>query len=151
VGLPERLLASGEVLTTAERELVAEHVELAVRIVEDVLAPEQVEWIRAHHERPDGLGYPQGLTEEQIPEGAALLAVADAWEAMRRGRPYRPAKTPDAALAECVGLIGSQFTRAAVGALMQLHAVGDLDDDHEWLLSGSPDPSEWSGSPESTG
>lgn len=150
VGLPERLLRNQAVLTAAERELVAEHVELAVRIVEDVLAPEQVEWIRSHHERPDGQGYPRGLTGEEIPEGAALLAVADAWEAMRTGRPYRPAKSPDVALAECAQLIDAQFTRAAVGALMQLHAVGDLDDDGERLLSGSPDPSGWSQSPDPT-
>jgi diguanylate cyclase (GGDEF)-like protein len=148
VGLPERLLGARHVLTPVERELVAEHVELAVRLVEDVLAPEQVDWIRSHHERPDGLGYPRGLREEEISEGAALLAVADAWEAMRTGRPYRPAKSPDAALAECAALIGSQFTRTAVGALMQLHALGHLDDGGPRLVSGSPQPSAWPGSPE---
>jgi diguanylate cyclase (GGDEF)-like protein len=151
VGLPERLLASQSSLTQAERELVTEHVELAVRIVEDVLAAEQVDWIRSHHERPDGQGYPHGLAGAEIPDGAALLALADAWEAMRTGRPYRPAKTPDAALAECARLIDTQFSRTAVGALMQLHAIGDLDDDSERLLSGSPDPSDWPGSPEPTG
>ena len=151
VGLPERLVARHEVLSETERELVTEHVELAVRIVEDVLTAEQVEWIRSHHERPDGLGYPRGVTEAEIPEGAALLAVADAWEAMRTGRPYRPAKTPDAALAECAKLIGAQFTRGAVGALMQLHAQGELDDSADRLLSGSPDSSGWSGSPEPAG
>lgn len=143
VGLPERLLAGGREVTPAERELVSEHVELAVRIVEDVLASEQVDWIRSHHERPDGQGYPRGLKASEIPEGAALLAVADAWEAMRSGRAYRPAKSPDAALAECAELVGIQFTRTAVGALMRLHAVGDLDDDRERLLSGSTDPSAW--------
>ena len=143
VGLPERLLAGGNRVTAAERELVSEHVELAVRIVEDVLASEQVDWIRSHHERPDGQGYPRGLKASEIPEGAALLAVADAWEAMRAGRAYRPAKSPDAALAECAELVGIQFTRTAVGALMRLHAVGDLDDDRERLLSGSTDPSAW--------
>ena len=151
VGLPERLLAGRDALSSAERELVNEHVEMAVRIVGDVLAPEQVEWIRSHHERPDGLGYPRGLAEDEIPLGAALLAVADAWEAMRTGRPYRPAKSPDAALAEMASLTGSQFTRPAVGALMQLHALGDLDDESERLLSGSTDPSGWSGSPEPAG
>lgn len=148
VGLPERLLASRAELTPAERELVSEHVELAVRIVEDVLAPEQVDWIRSHHERPDGQGYPRGLKASEIPEGAALLAVADAWEAMRSGRAYRPAKSPDAALAECAGLMGIQFTRTAIGALMHLHALGDLDDGHDRLLSGSTDPSAWPGSPD---
>lgn len=135
VGLPERLLVSGQALAPAERELVTEHVELAVRIVEGVLSTEQVDWIRSHHERPDGLGYPRGLTEADIPEGAALLSVADAWEAMRTGRAYRPAKSPDAALAECAALIGSQFTKAAVGALMRLHSTGELDDQTDRLLS----------------
>jgi diguanylate cyclase (GGDEF)-like protein/putative nucleotidyltransferase with HDIG domain len=140
VGLPERLLAKPDLLSDAERELVREHVELAVRIVEGVLAPEQVEWILSHHERPDGKGYPRGVGGEEIPEGAALLAVADAWEAMRTGRPYRPGKSPDAALAECARLIGTQFTREAVGALMQLHSIGELDDEADRLLSGSSDP-----------
>ena len=45
------------------------HAELAARIVEDVLIPEQVEWIRTHHERPDGRGYPRGLRGPEIPEG----------------------------------------------------------------------------------
>jgi diguanylate cyclase (GGDEF)-like protein/putative nucleotidyltransferase with HDIG domain len=141
VGLPERLLIKPERLTDAERALVIEHVELAVRMVEGVLAAEQVQWIRSHHERPDGKGYPHGLTEAEIPEGAALLAVADAWEAMRTGRPYRPAKTPDAALAECARLVDTQFTRTAVGALMKLHATGDLDDEWDRLLSESSQPS----------
>jgi diguanylate cyclase (GGDEF)-like protein/putative nucleotidyltransferase with HDIG domain len=140
LGLPERLVAKPDLLTDAERELVREHVELAVRIVEGVLAPEQVDWIRSHHERPDAKGYPRGVGEAEIPEGAALLAVADAWEAMRTGRPYRPGKTPDAALAECARLMGTQFSRNAVGALMQLHSTGELDDEAERLLTGSSDP-----------
>ena len=141
IGLPERLLVNTEVLSDAERALVNEHVELAVRMVEAVLAADQVEWIRSHHERPDGRGYPRGLTETEIPEGAALLAVADAWEAMRTGRPYRPAKGPDAALAECAEMIGTQFTRTAVGALMQLHATGELDDLGDRLLTEFAEPS----------
>jgi diguanylate cyclase (GGDEF)-like protein/putative nucleotidyltransferase with HDIG domain len=140
VGVPERLVGKPDLLTEAERELVREHVELAVRIVEGVLAPEQVEWIRSHHERPDGKGYPHGLGEDEIPEGAALLAVADAWEAMRTGRPYRPGKTPEAALAECARLMGTQFTRGAVAALLQLHSSGGLDDEADRLLAGSSDP-----------
>ena len=121
---------------------MAEHVELAVRIVEGVLASEQVEWIPlSPRERPDGQGYPRGLTDREIPEGAALLALADAWEAMRSGRPHQAAKTPDAALAECAQLTGTQFTRTAVGALMKLHATGELDDEGDRLLAAASDPS----------
>jgi HD-GYP domain-containing protein (c-di-GMP phosphodiesterase class II) len=111
VGIRDDVLHKVEPLTSAERVLMAE----------------QVEWIRTHHERPDGTGYPRGLTEDEIPEGAALLAVADAWDAMTSGRPYSPAKGVDAALDECARLVGRQFTRDAVGALMKLHASGELD------------------------
>ena len=92
-----------------------------------MLTPEQVAWIRIHHERPDGAGYPRGLSEHEIPEGAALLAVADAWDVMTSGRPYSAAKSVDRAVAECARLVGRQFTQAAVGALLKLHASGELD------------------------
>jgi diguanylate cyclase (GGDEF)-like protein/putative nucleotidyltransferase with HDIG domain len=128
-GLPDGLLTKRDVLTDAERDLVTGHVELGLRMVVEVLPPEAVEWIRAHHERPDGQGYPRGLCEGDIPDGAALLALADAWDAMRSGRAYRPAKSPEAALAECTDLIGTQFTQGAVGALIHLHGAGELEDD----------------------
>jgi diguanylate cyclase (GGDEF)-like protein len=127
VGIPDKLLHKLEPLTPTERDRVREHAELAARLVEGVLAPDQVSWIRIHHERPDGAGYPRGLTEDEIPEGAALLAVADAWDVMTSGRPYSRAKTVDEAVAECTELVGRQFTRAAVGALLKLHANGELD------------------------
>ena len=92
-----------------------------------MLDPEQVSWIRIHHERPDGSGYPRGLTEPEIPEGAALLAVADAWDVMTSGRPYCEAKRVDVAIDECARLVGTQFVSVAVGALLKLHARGDLD------------------------
>lgn len=128
-GLPDGLLTKREVLTDAERELVTGHVELGVRMVAEVLPAEAVEWIRAHHERPDGQGYPRGLCECDIPDGAALLALADAWDAMRSGRAYRPAKSPELSLAECTDLIGTQFTQGSVGALIHLHRAGALEDD----------------------
>ncbi len=127
VAISEDLLHKIEPLTSEERDQVREHPELAARITGGVLDPEQVEWIRTHHERPDGSGYPRGLSESGIPEGGALLAVADAWDVMTSGRPYSAAKGVDEALDECARLVGRQFTRGAVGALMKLHAGGELD------------------------
>ncbi len=126
IGVPDSVLCKPAPLTESEREQIRTHAELAARIVEDVLAPEQVEWIRTHHERPDGNGYPRGLHGTEISEGAALLAAADAWDVMTQSRSYSLPKRPDAALAECVELIGRQFTKTAVGALVQLHAAGEL-------------------------
>ena len=86
-------------------------------MVDDLLLPEQVAWIRAHHERPDGRGYPAGLTAAAIPDGAAILAVADAFDVMTATRIYSAARTREDALAECERLVGAQFcARAGRGA-----------------------------------
>ena len=55
-----------------------------------MLLEEQVDWIRWHHERADGRGYPDGRLAAEIPEGAALLAIADAFDVMTVSRPYGP-------------------------------------------------------------
>jgi diguanylate cyclase (GGDEF)-like protein len=136
IGVPDSVLCKPGALTASEREQIRTHAELAARIVEDVLAPEQVEWIRTHHERPDGTGYPRALRGAEISEGAALLAAADAWDVMTQSRSYSLPKRPDDALAECVELIGRQFTKTAVGALVQLHATGELER-HEPALTAS--------------
>jgi diguanylate cyclase (GGDEF)-like protein len=127
VGVPDALLHKLAPLTVSERERLKDHAELAAQIADGVLDPEQVEWIRTHHERPDGTGYPRGLSEHEIPEGAALLAVADAWDVMTSGRPYSRPKSVDDAIGECARMVGTQFTKSAVGALLKLHASGDLD------------------------
>jgi diguanylate cyclase (GGDEF)-like protein/putative nucleotidyltransferase with HDIG domain len=133
IGISEHLLRKAGPLVSRDREQIELHAELAARIVEDVLAPEQVEWIRTHHERPDGSGYPRGLRGSEIPEGGALLAAADAWDSMTGGRLNEEPKTNEAALAECAALVGRQFSKTAVAALMKLHGLGQLGD------SGAPE------------
>ncbi len=125
IGISENLLRKPAALTDAERKQIEGHAELGARIVEDVLIPEQVEWIRTHHERPDGRGYPRGLRGPEIPEGGALLAVAEAWDAMTASRVYGELKSGDEALGECEQLIGRQFSKTAVTALLKLHADGE--------------------------
>jgi two-component system cell cycle response regulator len=73
--------------------------------------------IRAHHERWDGTGYPDGLAGDSIPLGARLVAAADAYGAMTSDRPYRQASTPAYALAELRRCAGAQFDPAVVAAL----------------------------------
>ena len=65
-----------------------------------MIGPEQTAWVRHHHERADGHGYPAGLAGDQIPEGASLIAVADAFDVMTSGRAYAGPRTPEASLAE---------------------------------------------------
>jgi diguanylate cyclase (GGDEF)-like protein/putative nucleotidyltransferase with HDIG domain len=126
IGVPDAVLLKPGRLTTTERTLVGRHAELGAQIVEDVLTEEQVEWIHAHHERPDGQGYPRGLSGAQISMGAAILTVADSFDVMTMHRPYSAAKPTDEALAECEGLVGRQFLAEPVGALARLHASGEL-------------------------
>ena len=76
--------------------------------------------IRAHHERWDGQGYPDGLKGETIPSGARILMVADAYLAMTVDRPYQQARAPSVALAELCRYAGSQFDPQVVTALKQI-------------------------------
>jgi diguanylate cyclase (GGDEF)-like protein len=128
IGVPDAVLLKPGKLDADEYEQVKEHAALGARIVEDVLSPEQVSWIRSHHERPDGRGYPDGLMGHAIPEGAALLAAADCFDVMTVARPYSHAKHPVSALAECRGLIGRQFTPDAVTALALAVGRVELED-----------------------
>jgi HD-GYP domain-containing protein (c-di-GMP phosphodiesterase class II) len=127
LGVPDAILTKPGKLTDEERALINEHVELSVRIVGNILTDEQVTWIRGHHERPDGAGYPQGLSASEISSGAALMALADAWDVMVVGRTYNRRKTAIEAFEECVQLEGRQFMSFAVEALRALHDAGWLE------------------------
>ncbi len=125
IGVPEEILARAT-LTAAEAAQLREHARLGAEIASEVLSTEQVGWIRAHHERPDGGGYPDGLVGEAIPPGARLLAVADAWDAMTGPSSHRTPLPPEAALAECRAGAGTQFAAEAVAALERVLATGEL-------------------------
>jgi diguanylate cyclase (GGDEF)-like protein/putative nucleotidyltransferase with HDIG domain len=125
IGVPDAVLLKPGPLTDDEYEHIKRHAAVGAQMVEDVLLPEQVAWIRAHHERPDGRGYPDRLAGDAIPEGAAILAIADAFDVMTATRIYSSARSREDALAECERLVGAQFAAEPVAALVALHA-GDL-------------------------
>jgi HD-GYP domain-containing protein (c-di-GMP phosphodiesterase class II) len=108
--------------------VVRSHAAIGAEIVRDVLGPEQVRWVRAHHERWDGRGYPDGLAGPRIPEGARILAVADAWDVMTSDRPYAPALSHADALRELRRNRGGQFWPPAVAALERVVEAGALPD-----------------------
>jgi HD-GYP domain-containing protein (c-di-GMP phosphodiesterase class II) len=78
------------------------------------------EWVLSHHERPDGTGYPSGLSGTDIPFEARILAVADAYEAMTTDRIYRSAMPEEDARAELVRCAGTQFDRRVVDAFLRV-------------------------------
>jgi diguanylate cyclase (GGDEF)-like protein len=136
IGIPDAILLKPGALTAVEYEQMQRHAAVGAELLQDVLTMEQVAWVRGHHERPDGHGYPDGLSAEQIEDGAALLAQADAFEAIVTRRVYSPARTVAEAVAECVSLSGLQFLPIATEALEALSATGALDD---WARSGELD------------
>jgi diguanylate cyclase (GGDEF)-like protein/putative nucleotidyltransferase with HDIG domain len=126
IGIPDAILLKGGTLDEDEMAVVREHPTLGARIVGDVLEEEQIAWIASHHERPDGRGYPLALRGDDVPEGAALLALADAWDVMVSDRSYSPPMVIADALAEAQAAAGTQFDAAAVEALESLARRGEL-------------------------
>ena len=101
--------------------LVAQHPARTVEIVKPIEFQEQAaEIILAHHERVDGRGYPRGLKGDQIPLGARIIGVIDAFESMTLGRPYRQAMSREEAIAELRRCSGSQFDPKVVEAFIQV-------------------------------
>jgi two-component system cell cycle response regulator len=117
--LPTRLLTKPGRLTDAELRLIRRHPDWGADMVASVPGFEGVALIvRMHHERPDGLGYPYGLTHEQISRAACIVSVCDAYGAMTKERPYRPPLSQEQALAELERHAGTQFDTDVVEALV---------------------------------
>ena len=98
-----------------------EHVTRGADIVSKVSSfQEAVPAILYHHERWDGLGYPEGLNGEQVPLEAAIIGLADAWDAMTTSRPYATGLAMNEALAQIRAGRGKQFNPVVVDAFWQL-------------------------------
>ena len=103
-------LAKPAPLTPPEREALREHPLHGERMVHEIGLPsEPALWVRWHHEKVDGTGYPDGLMGEAIPLPARVLAIAEAYEAFTHRRPYREALDPDEAMAELQRLAGIAY------------------------------------------
>jgi len=110
LGIPDEILRKPGPLTDEEWELVKRHPEVGAAIIAPVKKlADVVPIIRAHQERWDGTGYPDGLRGEEIPLGARILAVVDAYGAIIDERPYNPARSHEEAVAELRRCAGTQF------------------------------------------
>jgi putative nucleotidyltransferase with HDIG domain len=119
VAIPDEILAKAGPLTEEEWTFVRRHTLAGERIVSAAPALNAVSrLVRSSHERWDGAGYPDGLAGEAIPLGARIVAVADAFDAMTAGRPYRAAISHEEALAELQRCAGTQFDSAVVAAFV---------------------------------
>ena len=124
----KRVLAKGECLSPDEWDAVRKHAEVGASIIGRVRALRRVsEIVRAHHERPDGKGYPDGLSADEIPREARVLKVADAFVAMTSNRPYREALSVGEATRKIRSGAGSRFDIQSVRGLLDLQAASVLD------------------------
>jgi diguanylate cyclase (GGDEF)-like protein/putative nucleotidyltransferase with HDIG domain len=118
IGIPDAILGKPSRLSSVELNEIRTHPEIGAQILSARGFEDIRSWILAHHERPDGKGYPNGLRDGEIPLEARILAVADAYEAMTADRPYRSAVQFEAARAELLRCAGTQFDSRVVSALL---------------------------------
>jgi GAF domain-containing protein len=123
IGVDEAILRKPGALTPQEYEQVKRHPVIGHDILSSVryLGP-ATKMVLYHQERWDGSGYPEGLKGEEIPLGARIVALLEAWDAMTSDRPYRKALNRDAALAELKAGAGAQFDPRAVDAFLRVEA-----------------------------
>jgi diguanylate cyclase (GGDEF)-like protein len=127
VGIPSSIVLKPGPLSEAEWAEMRKHPQIGASMLGGVNLPQLAEWVRDHHERPDGRGYPRGLDGSEVPLEARILAVADAYEAMTHDRVYRPAIGPGAARRELEQGAGSQFDSEVVEAFLRaLKAEGGI-------------------------
>lgn len=122
IGIPDSILHKPGPLDDAEWAVVRRHPDVGADIVLMVSNLASVaDLIRAHHERYDGTGYPRRLSALQIPMGARILAIADAYTAMTDGRSYHPAFSHDEAAEEIKDCSGTYFDPWIVEAFLSLY------------------------------
>jgi diguanylate cyclase (GGDEF)-like protein/putative nucleotidyltransferase with HDIG domain len=120
IHVPGHVLEKPALLDPEEFELMKTHAAWGAKILEPLKVLDIERIVRYHHESLDGHGYPDGLKGEQIPLGARIMTVADAFQAMIRGRRYRKPRSVEDAVAELRRCRGTQFDPVAVDALVQL-------------------------------
>jgi two-component system, cell cycle response regulator len=119
LAIPEEILQKPGPLDAAEQLVLKRHPEIGFRMLDSLGIEPVATWVRHHHERWDGAGYPAGLGGESIPLGARIIFVADAYDAMTSDRTYRSAIPREQALAELEDCAGSQFDPRVVDAFKE--------------------------------
>ncbi len=118
--VPEQILNKPASLTEDEYHLVKTHTIVGAQILATIPGSQRMcQFVRHHHERFDGAGYPDALKGEQIPLGARIIAVAEAYVDMMTDRPYAPARPQNEAIAELESLAGLQFDGMVVRILVR--------------------------------
>jgi HD-GYP domain-containing protein (c-di-GMP phosphodiesterase class II) len=123
LAIPEEILQKPGVLTDSERLVLERHPQIGFRMLDSLGVDPVADLVLHHHERWDGAGYPDGQRGADIPLGARIIFVTDAYDAMTSDRTYRPRLSAEAAIAELERCAGTQFDPGIVEAFVEeLHA-----------------------------
>jgi len=121
IGIPDSILLKPGPLTPEEWKIMRTHPEIGKRVIENIpFLRGAVPIVYSHHEKWDGSGYPRGLSAEEIPVGARIFSVVDAFDAMTFDRPYSKAISFDAAKAELKRCAGAHFDPSVVEAFLRV-------------------------------
>ena len=132
IGIPDAIINKPGRLDEAEFEVVKRHSAIGAQILQSISEfPELSVGARWHHERYDGKGYPDGLSGQDIPETARMIAVADTYDAMTSDRSYRKTLPQAAVRAEFERCRGTQFDPRFADIMLQL-----IDEDKDYQLKG---------------
>ncbi|HKI86582.1 MAG TPA: HD domain-containing phosphohydrolase [Thermoanaerobaculia bacterium] len=127
IATPDEVLRKPSPLSEEEKEVMRRHPIDGEEIVSRIRDLRGVlPGIRSHHERLDGLGYPDGLRDREIPLEPRIIAVADTFDAMTTERPYRKSMAPSIAAQEIAAGVGTQFCPQVVAAFLQLYDRGEF-------------------------
>jgi PAS domain S-box-containing protein/putative nucleotidyltransferase with HDIG domain len=131
IGVPDFVLGKPTRLNDEEWKVMKRHSQIGADIVGVMQQMSQVSpLIKHHHEHYDGTGYPDGLTGDQIPLGARILAVVDAYSAMTANRAYRPARPAPEARGELERTSGTQFDPKVVNVFLQILST-NIETEHQ--------------------
>ena len=117
--VPEAVLQKPGKLNAEEWTLVRRHPAAGAEILALAGLDEIADWVLAHHERPDGLGYPNGLIDDELPLEPRIISAADAFDAMTSERTYKASLGTAEACTELEAGVGSQFDGEVVAALLR--------------------------------
>ena len=127
IGVDDRILKKGGVLSTEEFEAIKAHALIGAEILSPIeQLREMIPAVRWHHENWNGRGYPDGLKAEQIPLIARIVAVADTFDAVTTDRPYQRAFELDEAVGTIRRLVGSRFDAKVVTAFLRAYERGEV-------------------------
>ena len=130
IGIPDAIINKPAKLSEEEYHIIKMHTIMGAKILKNIVEMSSlVTGARWHHERYDGRGYPDGLSKEEIPEEARIIAVADAYDAMSSRRSYRGIMSQDIVRAEIVKGKGSQFDPVFADIMLKM-----IDEDSDYSM-----------------